>query len=514
MHGPRLKVFVASASEAQQLDMLVRAILDDLNVQVIGWRDLVGPGEIFIDGLMKACSDADAAILIASPDDFISSRGEELLSPRDNIILEIGMCLSGLGRDRVMVAHFADSKGQHPKLPSDLQGLFVLRCSDVKKNRLELEIHEWVKQLQPRQPRLAALIEDSIQELDNHSERLGGAAEEVLKKYILDRFNHDVESLRGDQIILSQSEYFSELNNEMDMAGEGTQIVAVATMSSEMWDRDPEQTLYAAKNLDAAQRGARIKRLFVCSDRDWSDIFDNATQQVVAGIEVRRASTTIMRDSRHLVDIAVFTRPDGTTRGYIAEKDIQNPARIRRGRLILQVGETAPSMVAFEQAWSIATSVKPSDTVNVEAESPFLAPGKEMHVHFLESEVVTCDQAAAAKGTELKVELKSLILSTSDGLVALHLRGDRRASLRAVKLALDVGQAHMLPENELEKLGLIPGTVSAVLEPVWSMPHLVSRSILALEQVSTNAGSLTTYFKFKPEVLLQARSVLIGDFEE
>lgn len=514
MSDGRLRVFVASASEAQDLDILIRATLDDLDVDVIGWRDLVGPGEIFVDGLIEACTSADAAILIASPDDFVTSRGRDELSPRDNILLEIGMCITGIGRNRVMIAHFSDENGKHPKLPSDLQGLFVLRCNATKQNRLELEIGKWIKSLRPRNNRIADAIAPSIVELQSYVHNVGQGVDHVIKKYVVDRFCHDVRALRSDEIILTQSEYFAELNREIERAGDETEVIAIATMSSDMWDRDPEQTLYAAKNLEAASRGARIRRLFVCSDRDWSEIYDNATQQVSAGIEVRRASTDIMRDSKHLIDIAVFRRPDGTSRGYIAEKDIQNPSRVRRGRLILQVESSAPSMVAFDQAWAVSTSVRPQETHAVSKTDFQNPPGLKMDELHLDQEVISCEEAAKAKSINLKNELKTLILSTSDGLVALHLRGDRRASLRAVKSALDVDQAYMLPESELKKLQLVPGTVSAVLEPVWSMPHLVSRSVLALEEVSTNAGTLTKYFRFKPEVLLQAKSIAIGDFEE
>lgn len=509
-----IKVFVASASEAADHDRLIRAILDELSVDVIGWRDLVGPGEIFIDGLIESCSQADAAILIASPDDFTTTRGRDEMSPRDNILLEIGMCLTGLGRDRVLIAHFADEKGKHPKLPTDLQGLFVLRCHPSKKNKLEYEVHEWIHGLTTRTTKERVALEKAITEIDAFTEKLNKNDREIIKKYVVNRFVHDVSNLQGNELILSQTEYFSQLNREIDTAAEGSELIAIATMSANMWDRDPEQTIYATKNLEASKRKVKIKRLFICSDKDWNDVYDNVEKQLDAGIEVRRISPSVMRDIKHLVDVAIFRSPNDTARGYIAEKDIHNLSRIRRGRIVFNMRSDHPTLEAFDRAWSLASSAKVAETPMALVANTVDPPGASMEILNLDTNVVSCDQAASAKGIPLKNELKSIILATSDGMVALHLRGDRRVSLRAVKNTLDVKQAYMLPASELEKIGLVAGTVSAVLEPVWSMPHLISRSVLALEYVSTNARVLDQYFKFKPEILLQAKSTFIGDFEE
>src|SRR5205814_1289847 len=129
-------------------------------------------------------------------------------------------------------------------------------------------------------------------------------------------------------------------------------------------------------------------------------------------------------------------------------------------------------------------------------------PGLRMQRLFLDRPVITCREASNAKQIPLGFELKTLIIDTSAGIVAVHLPGDRTISLRMVKNALKCDEAKLASRSQLATLGLAPGTVCPVLDPVWYMPQLLCSSVLDREFVSTNAGTLTGYFKFKPDMLL------------
>lgn len=132
----------------------------------------------------------------------------------------------------------------------------------------------------------------------------------------------------------------------------------------------------------------------------------------------------------------------------------------------------------------------------------------------LDRPVVTCEEAARAKGIPLENELKTLLLETSNGLVAVELPGDAKVSLRKIKDVLEVKNAHLAAPEILAELGLKPGTVSAVCAPVWDMPHLVSMRLLNIDEVSTNSGKKDGYYRFEPSLLLKAENVKIGDFEK
>jgi hypothetical protein len=56
--------------------------------------------------------------------------------------------------------------------------------------------------------------------------------------------------------------------------------------------------------------------------------------------------------------------------------------------------------------------------------------------------------------------------------------------------------------------------VSAVLNPVWSLPHLIDRGVMDVDVLTTNNGTVTGYFRFNPEVLLQAPSTTVDDLAE
>lgn len=140
-------------------------------------------------------------------------------------------------------------------------------------------------------------------------------------------------------------------------------------------------------------------------------------------------------------------------------------------------------------------------------------PGLQLPLYLLGRDVVSCVDAAAEKKIPLANELKTLILTTSLGTYALHLRGDRHASMRKVKRFLSSAEAHLMAPEPLLKIGLTPGTVSAVLDPVWELPHLVDESVLALQFVSTNNRTRRAYFVFDPHLLLNAVRVSVGAFE-
>ncbi len=141
-------------------------------------------------------------------------------------------------------------------------------------------------------------------------------------------------------------------------------------------------------------------------------------------------------------------------------------------------------------------------------------PGLHLTAFSLDAPVTTCSEAAAAKQIPLSNELKTLILLTESGPYAVHVRGDRRVSLRRVKSFLGSEQASMASLEYLKSMGLEPGTVCPVLDPVWKLPHLISSSVLPLDFVSTNNRTRSRFFRFPPQLLLQAQRAFVGDFEQ
>jgi predicted nucleotide-binding protein len=89
-----------------------------------------GGGKTLIEALEQRIYDEAAfGIVLVTPDDYgyAKADGEEARSPRarPNVILEMGMVMAALGRDRMVIL----KKGE-VEMPSDTQGLIYLGFND------------------------------------------------------------------------------------------------------------------------------------------------------------------------------------------------------------------------------------------------------------------------------------------------------------------------------------------------------------------------------------------------
>jgi predicted nucleotide-binding protein len=73
-----------------------------------------------LDSLLDELDSSDAGIFVLAPDDVTVLRGAEKPTVRDNVLLELGMFIGRLGRER---SYMITPTGQSVELPSDLLGL-------------------------------------------------------------------------------------------------------------------------------------------------------------------------------------------------------------------------------------------------------------------------------------------------------------------------------------------------------------------------------------------------------
>jgi len=324
-----------------------------------------------------------------------------------------------------------------------------------------------------------------------------------------------VSSRRGE-IPLNTSQYYQRILHEIALTKEGCEVFAVSTISSDLWSSDTNQLNYAKRNLQAVERGVKICRLFIVPEGKSAEFTDTIRKQLDSGVEIKVADTRLVAETNALKDLVIFRSPD-SIRAFVCSPAIDNPRRILSGCLIVDPDKCDDLLNAFWGGWGAAMEADDffrSRSYEVEVDSSKLPPGLTMQVYKLDFPVVTCEEAATAKGIKLASELKSLILETSSGLIAVHLPGDGVLSLRAVKDFIEAEEAYLADPETLLRLGLSPGTVCAVLDPVWSMPHLISRRIFDRKEVSTNNRTKTGYFVFEPVELTRAAQVKIGDFEK
>jgi uncharacterized SAM-dependent methyltransferase len=119
-------LFVGSSSEAKSLIPGLRLNLSD-RVHVDSWAPARWPlSRSTLDGIEAHLRAADFAAFILTADDVALVRGELTRSPRDNVLLELGMSFGCLGRNRTFV--IVPSGADEPTTPSDLDGITVIHC--------------------------------------------------------------------------------------------------------------------------------------------------------------------------------------------------------------------------------------------------------------------------------------------------------------------------------------------------------------------------------------------------
>ncbi len=337
-----------------------------------------------------------------------------------------------------------------------------------------------------------------------------GLREEILRSVF-----RPMELAAQGQIVLTSDQYYRAIEGEIDRSSAPSKVDGVVTLSSVLWTDNENQSRYIRKNVEAVRRGTNIRRLFVVPDKDWPDFYPVLREFLHGGVAVRRAKPRTLAEATGFEDMVIFVDEGRqASRAYVADPDFDDPSELRRGRLVLGEPDRARLLEAFEGVWRSAEVVTPRSLGSAPPDrSGKPEPGVAMEEWLLPWPVVSCEEAALAKAIPLVNELKSLILATSKGFIAIHLPGDAEVRLRAVKRALAAKKARLATDKELQRLGLEPGTVYAVKDPTWSLPHLVSERLLTLDMVSTNSGTNRGFLRFSPAILLEADSVMVGEFE-
>lgn len=512
------QIFVGSSKEAEEIDKIISSKIVNFDAIPIRWNDkkIFCPGIFPLEALLDVASKVDGALLIATSDDVTNFRGKKHNAPRDNIIFEMGIFFAKLGKPRTVIVKVKDKQKDDPKLPSNLHGLTTLTFDSDFPDDFEKGLSNWLEEIRNLRPKSVL-----VDEINSYVPKLSQTKEEwliYLNRYIVSPFGLAVEYMSKGELLISIGDYYQSLYEETDNADSSTEIMAVTTLSSILWTQDKEQQLYIKKNIDASNRGAKISRIFIIQPKEWKDFEKVLEVQRKSGIKVKFVDTNILATNRDIKDMAIFRdKKKNTIRIYIVDEVLGNPNRIYGAKLILEPNTQKRLIEVFKNAWMISTDFSQASfslTFKSMDQSWTKAPGENMKVYMLDHPVVSCQEAATAKGIPLTNELKSTVLQTSMGIVCIHTTGNARISLRAVKEALAVKEAYLASYEELNSLGLSPGTVSAVLEPVWSLPHLISRRLLNQKYVSTNNGTLQGYFKFDPKILLSTSINKIGDFEE
>jgi len=121
-----VRIFIASSSENLDVahtlsDKLGRSRRKTFRIVPASWdQGTFKLSETYIESLEKEMDKADFAILVLTPNDVTRIRDEEVETPRDNVLFELGLFMGRLHRERCFMLYEHDDK---PKLPTDLLGV-------------------------------------------------------------------------------------------------------------------------------------------------------------------------------------------------------------------------------------------------------------------------------------------------------------------------------------------------------------------------------------------------------
>jgi predicted nucleotide-binding protein len=121
--NPRPVIFIGCALEGLKVAEQIQVGLSHADVVPQIWTNNVfTAGSGTMEALEQRIGSADFGVLVCTPDDQVINvaRGVDTVAPRDNVILELGMCIGAMGRKRAFLVR---PRGVELKIPTDLLGI-------------------------------------------------------------------------------------------------------------------------------------------------------------------------------------------------------------------------------------------------------------------------------------------------------------------------------------------------------------------------------------------------------
>lgn len=127
-------------------------------------------------------------------------------------------------------------------------------------------------------------------------------------------------------------------------------------------------------------------------------------------------------------------------------------------------------------------------------------------------EVRTSEEAAQARGEDIKIGAKAMILKCDDKFIMFVLSAALKIDSRRVKEITGAKSVRFAtPEEVTSKTGCLPGGVPP-FAPIFDLEFYVDRSIMRNESMAFNAGERTKSIKMKRADYTQLIKPRIEDF--
>lgn len=127
----------------------------------------------------------------------------------------------------------------------------------------------------------------------------------------------------------------------------------------------------------------------------------------------------------------------------------------------------------------------------------------------------TSEQSASARGEEVKIGGKALLIKLDDRFHLFVLSAAKKIDSKAIKRYFKVKKTRFATAEELQSLtGLVPGSVPPFGRPILDFDLYVDESVLENKKIAFNAGSLTDSIVMSVEDYLQISSPTVFCFSQ
>jgi predicted nucleotide-binding protein len=131
------RVFIGSSTEGLSVARALQAELDHDFETTIWSQGIFGLSATALESLEAALRDFDYAVLVLTPDDLVTKRGEAAPAPRDNVVYEAGLFMGALGRHRTFLV---SPRVSELALPSDLAGITLAQYRERTDGNLQAAV--------------------------------------------------------------------------------------------------------------------------------------------------------------------------------------------------------------------------------------------------------------------------------------------------------------------------------------------------------------------------------------
>ncbi len=182
----RPKLFIGSSGKNLDVANVLHRALQD-NVEVTVWpQEIFEPSGFPIETLIREIRNREFAAFVFGLDDKLAATNDHSAqwTTRDNVLIETGMALALLGRDRVFLV-MPKSRKTDLKIPSDLHGMTLLLWDDLRSD----------KNLRAAVDGIAAEMKQRITESKHEPDWVPGEHQKIADNYInsIANFPHTIK---------------------------------------------------------------------------------------------------------------------------------------------------------------------------------------------------------------------------------------------------------------------------------------------------------------------------------